>query len=211
MGREAFVLGPAVAFSLAIMSWIIWSERPVPVTESEIAAPTVAAPAAAPVPTVNQDRVAELRTAVESDPEDETSLLALATLYFEAQSFEEAVPWYEQALALNPDDVESSTNLGVSYFYAGSPDRAVEQFDHSLQIAPDHAQTLLSLGIVRAFGLDDVGGAKEAWERVIEVAPDSNQATAAREALTRVVAELEAAGAATVAPRPGGREGTPEI
>ena len=80
MGREAFVLGPAVAFSLAIMSWIIWSERPVPVTESETAAPTVAAPAAAPVPTVNQDRVAELRTAVESDPEDETSLMTASAI-----------------------------------------------------------------------------------------------------------------------------------
>ena len=125
----------------------------------------------------------------------------MATLYFEAHSFEEAVPWYERALALSPDDVESSTNLGVSYFYVGSSERAVEQFDRSLQIAPDHPQTLLSLGIVRAFGLDDLDGAKEAWERVIEVAPDSNQATAAREALTRVVAELEAAGAGTPAPQ----------
>jgi len=122
-------------------------------------------------------------------------------LYFEAHSFEEAVPWYEKALALSPDDVESSTNLGVSYFYAGSVDRAAAQFLHSLELAPDHAQTLLSLGIVRAFGLDDLDGAKEAWERVIEVAPDSNQATAAREALTRVVAELEAAGGAVTVPQ----------
>ena len=199
MGREALVLGPAVVFSLAIMSWIIWSERPVPVTESETGVPAASAASAAPMPTVNQDLAAELLTAAESDPEDVTSLLALATLYFEAHSFEEAVPWYEEALALSPDDVESSTNLGVSYFYAGSADRAAAQFLHSLELAPDHAQTLLSLGIVRAFGLDDLTGAKEAWERVMEVAPDSNQATAAREALTRVVAELEAAdGAVTV-------------
>ncbi len=201
MGREALVIGPAVVFSLAIMSWIIWSERPVPVTESQTAAPTASAASAAPMPTVNHDRAAELLTAVESDPEDVTSLLALATLYFEAHSFEEAVPWYEKALTLSPDDVESSTNLGVSYFYAGSADRAAAQFLHSLELAPDDAQTLLSLGIVRAFGLDDLAGAKEAWERVIEVAPDSNQATAAREALTSVVAELEAAGGAVTVPQ----------
>ena len=59
----------------------------------------------------------------------------------------------------------------------------------------------MSLGIVRAFGLDDLAGAKEAWERVIELAPDSNQATAAREALTSVVAELEAAGGAVTVPQ----------
>ena len=201
MGREALVLGPAVVFSLAIMSWIIWSERPAPVTESEPTAATASAASAAPMPTVNHDRAAELLSTVESNPEDVTALLALATLYFEAHSFEEAVPWYEKALALSPDDVESSTNLGVSYFYAGSADRAAAQFLHSLELAPDHAQTLLSLGIVRAFGLDDLPGAKEVWERVIEVAPDSNQATAAREALTRVVAELEAAGGVVTAPQ----------
>ena len=200
MGREVLVLGPAVAFSLAIISWIIWSERPVPVADSAAAVPTSSVPAAAPMPTVNQDRVAELRTAIESDPEDVTSLLALATVYFEAHSFEEAVPWYEQVLALSPDDVESRTNLGVSYFYAGSPDRAADQFQRSLELAPDHAQTLLSLGIVRAFGLDDLDGAREAWERVIEAAPNSTQATAAREALTRVIAELEAAREASTAP-----------
>ena len=35
--------------------------------------------------------------------------------------------------------------------------------------------------------------AKEAWQRVLEVAPGTNQARAAEEALTQVVAELEAA------------------
>ena len=201
MGRELLVLGPAVACSIGIMSWIIWSERPVPVTAVDTSPPAVAfSPGATPVPTVNENRVAELQAAIQTDPEDVPSLLALASLYFEAHSFEEAAPWYERVLALSPDDVESSTNLGVSYFYVGSPDRAVAQFENSLRIAPDHPQTLLSLGIVRAFGLEDLEGAREAWERVIEVAPESNQATAAREALTRVLAELEAERSATPLP-----------
>ena len=193
MKRKVLVIGPAVVFSLAIMSWIIWSERSVSVGESNLSEPVSSVQSVSPTPTIDPDRVSQLQLEIETDPEDITSLLALANVYFEAHSFEEAIPWYEQVLALSSGDVESSTNLGVSYFYAGLPGRAVDQFQRSLEFAPDHLQTLLSLGIVRAFGLDDLDGAREAWERVIEVAPDSSQASAAREALTRVTAELEAA------------------
>lgn len=185
MGREQLILAVAVGCSMGIMGWIIWSERPVPVDVPETVT-TTPPTETAPVPVVDEVRMAELRTAAEADPDDVDSRLALAGAYFEAHSFEQAVPWYEQALALRPDDVESTTNLGVCYFYMGLSEQAVEQFDKSLELAPDHAQTLLSLGIVRAFGLEDRAGAVEAWERVLEVAPDGPEARAARDALSRV-------------------------
>ena len=80
MAREAFVLGPAVVLSIGIMSWIIWSERPLPpeasVPETPPAASAAAGPASPAVPTVNQNRVAELQTAIQANPEDVPSLLA---------------------------------------------------------------------------------------------------------------------------------------
>ena len=52
------------------------------------------------------------------------------------------------------------------------PDRALAQFDRSLAIDPKHTKTLLNIGIVRAFGKQDLEGAAEAWQQVIDVAPD---------------------------------------
>ena len=164
------------------MGWIIWSERPVPVA-APVIEPAAAASETAPLPIFDDARVEALTAQVEADASDLESRLALANVYFEAQRFDEAIPWYEEVLALSPDDVESSTRLGTSFFYGDSPERAVQQFERSLEIVPDHPQTLLNLGIVRAFGLQDPDGATAAWERVLEVAPDGPEARGAREGL----------------------------
>jgi hypothetical protein len=39
------------------------------------------------------------------------------------------------------------------------------------------------MGIVRAFGKQDLEGAAQAWQRVIELAPDTPEGRAARQAL----------------------------
>ena len=195
MRREPLILGLSVAVSMAIMGWIIWAERPVPPIAppppTQTAAGGAAAAAGVQALPVDEARVAELTSAAAADAEDLESRVALADLYFDAHSFDLAIPWYEEVLALTPDAVESSTNLGISYYDVGAPERSVEQLERSLEIEPDHAQTLVSIGIVKAFGLQDLAGATVAWERVLEVAPDSAEARAARDALTRLTAAHE--------------------
>ena len=196
MRRETLILGLSVAASMAIMGWIIWAERPVPPAApppapTQTAADGAAATDGAQVLPVDEARVAELTSGAAADAEHLESRVALASLYFDAHSFDLAIPWYEEVLALTPDAVESSTNLGISYYYVGLPERSVEQLERSLEIEPDHAQTLVSIGIVKAFGLQDLAGATAAWERVLEVAPDGAEARAARDALTRLTAAHE--------------------
>ena len=84
---------------------------------------------------------------------------------------------------MNPKDVNASTDLGIAYYYMNQPDRALEQFDYSLKIDPAHAKTLLNQGIVRAFGRQDLSGAQQSWERVLQVAPRSEEAVRAKQAL----------------------------
>ena len=197
MVREALVLGLAVGVALSIMAWIIWSERP----GAGAPAGAAAVPATA-LPAVDTARIANLEAAVQADPADRASRVALGDVHFRAHRFADAVPWYEQALDLDAEDASVRANLGVSYFYSGSLDDAVSQLDQALRIAPDHARAWLFLGLVRAFGEEDLAGATAAWERVIELAPESREADSAREALARVPAELGAPPAA--APVPGG-------
>ena len=124
-----------------------------------------------------------LQTIVTSDPKNAEARIQLANTYFDAERYQDAIKWYEEALTLDPKNVNASTDLGVSYYYSNQPDRALKQFDHSLAVDPKHTKTLLNQGIVRAFGKQDLDGAAKAWQRVIEIAPASPEADTARQAL----------------------------
>jgi tetratricopeptide (TPR) repeat protein len=71
----------------------------------------------------------------------------------------------------------------VSYYYNNQPDLAIKQLEHSLQIDPKHTKAMLNMGVVRAFGKQDLKGATDIWQRLVEVAPDSPEGRKAREAL----------------------------
>jgi len=182
---EPLPLIVSLLFAFGLMGWVVWSQRPV---EPEIVAAVAAPPAAeipppSAVPPVDETRAADLRQAAEQAPADVQVRIDLGNLYFYAQRFEEAVPWYEAVLALEPEAVDVSTDLALAYYYLEDTVRALAQFDRSLEIDPAHPKTFLSIGMVRAFGNRDLDGAMAAWEEVVRVAPGSSEALAATEAL----------------------------
>jgi tetratricopeptide (TPR) repeat protein len=124
-----------------------------------------------------------LKAAAEHNPSDAETRVQLGNLYFDGERYDEARQWYEAALKVDPRNVNASTDLGIAFYYSNQPDRALTQFDKSLAIDPNHAKTLLNIGIVRAFGKQDLDGAEKAWQRVIDVAPGSEEAAVARKGL----------------------------
>jgi tetratricopeptide (TPR) repeat protein len=104
-------------------------------------------------------------------------------MYFDAGRYQEAAKWYEDALRIEPKNADVSTDLGITYYYTNQPDRALAQFDRSLAIDPKHSKTLLNIGVVRAFAKQDLAGAVKAWQQVLDLAPDTPEARAARQAL----------------------------
>jgi tetratricopeptide (TPR) repeat protein len=104
-------------------------------------------------------------------------------MFFDAEQYGQSITWYEQALKINPADTNVSTDLGVAYYYTNQPDRALAQFDHSLKNDPKHVKTLLNVGIVRAFGKQDFNGAAQAWQQVVDLAPNSPEGQAAKKGL----------------------------
>ena len=190
---ELYSVVVSLVLAAGLMGWIIWSQRPPePVAEVVEAAPAptrAEAPpsedAPEPLP-IDEDRAAALRAAAGEGPDDAQVRVDLGNLYHQARRFDDAIPWFEAALALSPDLVEVSTDLGVAHYYAGAVDRALAQFERSLEIDPAHAATWLNIGIVRAFGRQDLAGAIEAWEELQRLAPDSLEAFAAADAIERL-------------------------
>lgn len=191
MKPESIVLAVAGVFFGLLVGWVIGSQqavvRPVAAPAAAAAAPTGQQPAAMPAAQapkqVDEAQAQSLRAAAQQNPKDAQSRVQLGNLYFDAERYQDAVTWYEEALKLMPKDVNLSTDLAVSYYYLNQPDRALQQFDYSLSVDPRHAKTLLNQGIVRAFGKQDLQGASQAWQKLIEVAPDSQEAAAAKKAL----------------------------
>ena len=190
MKAESIVFAIAGSLFGLIVGWIIGSQQAT--STARIAAPATAQQAAAPAEpsngspqrgTLDQDRVQSLTVAAENNPKDAEPRIQLGNTFFDAERYTDAITWYEAALKINPSDANVSTDLGVAYYYTNQPDRAVQQFEHSLTIDPKHTKTLLNLGIVKAFGKQDLGGAAAAWERVVQLSPDSPEGQRAKKAL----------------------------
>jgi cytochrome c-type biogenesis protein CcmH/NrfG len=185
MRKDAVIFGIAGVFFGLLVGWIIGSQQavgsrtpqPANAPQAASAAPAQSAPA------LDEAKVSALKTAADRNPSDAETRVQLGNLYFDAERYDEATRWYEAAVGIDPKNVNASTDLGITYYYTNKPDAALAQFERSLAIDPTHSKTLLNVGIVRAFAKEDLTGAAKAWERVLEVAPNSPEARAAKQAL----------------------------
>lgn len=187
MSRDNLVFLLSGVFFGVLVGWILGSQRLAPV-----AAP-VAVSAAAPQagnsgqppspPPVDEARATQLQEVAKAEPTNAAVRTELGNLYFDSERFDQAIPWYENALKLAPASVEISTDLGVSYLYTQQTDRAIAQFEHSVSINPKHLKTWLNIGIAKGMVKGDIPGGETAWKKVIELAPGSEEARRAQQGI----------------------------
>ncbi len=198
MRKDSVVFGVAGIFFGLLVGWIIGSQQGTVVPPPPVAGAAATSAAAAPsARALDESRASALRAAAERDPRDAQTRVQLADLYFDAERFQDAVKWYEEAVRIEPRNVNASTDLGISYYYTNQPDRALGQFERSLAVDPKHSKTLLNVGIVRAFGKQDLDGASKAFQQVLDVAPGSPEARAAKQALDGLRSAHPASGSTT--------------
>jgi tetratricopeptide (TPR) repeat protein len=187
MKSDGIAYGIAGILFGLIAGWVIGSQqagtRPAPAAAAAQSAPAGGGTAQTRAAVLDDTKVNALKTVAEREAGNATPRVELANLYFDAERYDDAIKWYEEALKLTPNDVNVSTDLGVCYYYTNQADKALAQFDKSLKIDPKHAKTLLNVGIVRAFGKQDLDGATQAWQQVIKLAPESPEGQAAKRAL----------------------------
>ena len=107
----------SLLLGIGLMGYVVWTQRPMPPE------PAVAAAAARPVPPpasdvspapeappLDETRAAELRAAAEAMPGDVQARVDVGNLYFDSHLFEEAIPWFEEALILDPTLIDVSTD-----------------------------------------------------------------------------------------------------
>jgi tetratricopeptide (TPR) repeat protein len=196
MKSDAIAFGVAGILFGLIAGWIIGSQQAAvrPAVPEPTAAQAPAPGAGSPATLLDEDRVNAFRSIAEREPTNPKPRVELANMYFDAERYDDAIKWYVEALKLSPNDVNVSTDLGVSYYYTNQPDKALVQFSHSLRLDPKHAKTLLNVGVVKAFGKQDLAGAEEAWQQVVDLSPNSAEGQAAKRALDSLRSAHPAAG-----------------
>jgi cytochrome c-type biogenesis protein CcmH/NrfG len=207
MRKDAVLFGIAGVFFGVLVGWIMGAQQATGVVPGGVPAsvPAQSAAGSAPQspPPFDESRAAQLKATADQSPSDANARVQLGNLYFDAERYDDAVRWYEDALKVDPKNVNASTDLGIAYYYSNQPDRALAQFDKSLELDPKHSKTLLNIGIVRAFGKQDLDGAEKAWQRVLDVAPQSPEAAIAKKGLDGLRAAHGQGGTAPVGRAPG--------
>lgn len=201
MRRDNFVFLISGVFFGVLVGWMLGSQQG---GRFSPAAATVAAPAPGQMtgnatgaqqqattpapPPVDLARVGALTSAANADPKNVVARVDLGNLYFDSERFDLAIPWYEAAYKLTPNDPNLSTDLGVSYLYTDKVDLAIAQFEKSVAADPKHLKSWLNLGIAKAMAKNppDVKGGEAAWQKVIEIAPGSEEAKKAQQGIDAI-------------------------
>lgn len=126
------------------------------------------------------------------DPDAATPTLAADVADAEAEA---RIAELEARLAADPTDVAAHLELGVLLFNAERLEAAGEHWQTATRLAPDEAEAWYNLGFFHAsVEPPDYAAARECWERVVAIDPDSELARVAAMHLGGVLADGEDAG-----------------
>lgn len=140
----------------------------------------LAAPQGGPGQLGLMQTIQQLRDHLDHASEDLEARLQLGNALFDSESFTEAAVHYRLFLEKHPENPDVRTDLGTALHRSGLNEEAVREFRKAIEYAPSHLNANYNLGVVLANELHDQAGAAQAWKRVLELAPDSPQATQVR-------------------------------
>lgn len=139
-----------------------------------------------PITPEHQARISSIEAAVLADPKNHDAWVALGNEYFDSHQAKKSVDAYARALALKPDDPNVLTDQGVMYRQLGQFDQALACFQKANKLQPSHVQSLFNMGVVYSADLHKPEEAAKAWNKVLAVAPASDQAAQARQMLSQL-------------------------
>src|SRR5579863_341891 len=116
-----------------------------------------------------------LRAAIKTSPDDPALLSALGYSAQKKGNVDDALEFYQKALALDPTLIEAATNLGVIEARSGHLSDALRLWEDAFQRAP--GQSRIGMDIARVFCVaGQVDKARDSVQRVLEFNPDLPEA-----------------------------------
>jgi len=116
------------------------------------------------------------------EPMNTPALVTIGNILVEEQNFEEAIVYFEKAIDGTTNEIVPF-NVAEIYFNQGNAAKAIDFYKIATERKPDWADGHLKLAYAY-LNTGDMEQAAGAFEKVVEVAPDSQQAAMAQAALT---------------------------
>lgn len=147
-----------------------WNAMPRPTVAPATAAgpPEFARPTPAPP---DPDQVRTLESLAARQLNDARVRVALGNLHMDHESWDDAIRWYREALALAPGDPDVTTDLGACYVHSGRPAEGLAEFDRVLERNPEHRNARFNRGVA-LLDLARPSEAADTWEELLRRHPD---------------------------------------
>ena len=126
--------------------------------------------------------LAELETALESDPLNRAAQLVRVKILMTQGSKRRALDLAETLAELRRDDAAVLNALGLARLGSGALDAARDAFEEALSVQPGHADAALNLSSLR-LRADDLNGARAVLEAFLDARPGHTEAILALAAL----------------------------
>ncbi|MFQ5701053.1 MAG: tetratricopeptide repeat protein [Acidobacteriota bacterium] len=155
--------------------------------------PAQAGPAGQDMATMEQVRaeIGRLKSTLEKYPENVTALARLGDLYMDAGMCDQAVEYFTTALRVDETLVDVRTDMGTCLRRMGKPDEALKEFQTSVSYDPQHWRSWFNIGILSLYDLGKYDDARSAFEKVLELNPNSIDMDAVQAEIEKVRAQHE--------------------
>ena len=124
-----------------------------------------AAPAVADAPG-GGDRLEEIQSSVERDPENPELLTSLGNAWFDRSDWDRAIAAYEKARRKAPENPNLLSDLGAAYRNRGEFRRAAALFERARKNDADHWQSLLNLVLLHTYDRKDAPAAQKWFDEL---------------------------------------------
>lgn len=192
---------------IALVAGIVFGVYQIGKPPSDLPAMTAAEGAsAAPTSTgLDEAKVAELMGKLKENPQDVAVLFDLGNAYYQADQYQQASEWYQKVLDVNADDEKGLVALGATKFNLGDLAKAEEVWNRAAELYPNNPEVFYDLGFLymTTQRMDEM---KVAWDKVVQIAPDSEFAKTVQSHVGDVMPE--AMGEASAQPTPAATAGT---
>ncbi|MDO4901747.1 tetratricopeptide repeat protein [Actinomyces sp.] len=130
---------------------------------------------------VDAAREEELKAQVEADPANIQARQELGVMYLKAVLYQDSITWLQQILDLDPDNLDALLTIGVAEYQSNQYEQAEAHWLRASEIDPDVAEPWYNLGFLyMARTPPDAERANQCWEKVLQLAPDSEMAANVR-------------------------------
>ena len=130
-------------------------------------------------------RMAELKDAVEKNPEDTIALKNYADFLSASHNMSDAITYYNKILQVDPKRADIHFSLALIYYNKQDFAKCEDENNKVLKFDPKNQMAIYNLGAIAATR-GEVIKAKDFWNEVIEINPESETGKLAKESLAKL-------------------------